>query len=55
MENAKYILYVDDEVENLTSFAAAFRRDFTIFTANCADQALQIMKNQVIHIIISDQ
>lgn len=34
-QNVK-ILYVDDEVNNLQSFRANFRKDFTLFTAESA-------------------
>ena len=49
------ILYVDDEVHNLTAFKAAFRRVFNIFTAESAAEALQILKSETIHIVVSDQ
>jgi two-component system, sensor histidine kinase and response regulator len=49
------ILYVDDELENLNSFRAAFRRDFTIHTASSAKEAMQILRTYNIHVIISDQ
>ena len=37
------VLYIDDELDNLTSFKATFRRNFNITTTDSADQAL---KNQ---------
>lgn len=49
------ILYVDDELNNLTGFKAAFRRDYTVFTANSAQEARDILGRQEFHIIISDQ
>ena len=49
------ILYVDDEVHNLKAFQATFRRSFTIFLAESAEEALVILKQQDIHIIITDQ
>ena len=49
------ILYVDDEIHNLNAFKAAFRRVFNIFTAESASEALQILKAETIHIVVSDQ
>lgn len=49
------ILYVDDEVNNLNSFKAAFRRDFKVFTAASGKEGLDILSNNVINIIITDQ
>jgi len=49
------ILYVDDEVHNLNAFKASFRRIFNIFTAESAKEAMEILKTQEMHIIVSDQ
>lgn len=49
------ILYLDDEENNLTSFKAAFRRDYKIFTTTTAQEAVQILADNEIHIVISDQ
>lgn len=49
------ILYLDDEEHNLTSFKAAFRRDFEIFTTTDAGEAVSILNDNDIHIVISDQ
>jgi signal transduction histidine kinase len=49
------ILYLDDEEHNLTSFKAAFRRDFDVFTTTEAGEAVSILTNNDIHIVISDQ
>lgn len=48
-------LYIDDEKSNLTSFKAAFRRDFNIFLAESADDGLDILRNNEIHVILTDQ
>lgn len=48
-------LYIDDEKSNLTSFKAAFRRDFNIFLAESASEGLQILRNNEIHVILTDQ
>ncbi|NNV55836.1 response regulator [Limnovirga soli] len=50
------VLYIDDEPQNLISFKASFRRDFTIFTAESAEDARKILdENKEITIILSDQ
>ncbi|SDC37759.1 response regulator [Niabella drilacis] len=49
------VLYVDDEIHNLNSFKACFRRDFSVFTAPGVAEALQVLKEQEIHLIITDQ
>ncbi|MFZ5812066.1 MAG: hybrid sensor histidine kinase/response regulator [Thermodesulfobacteriota bacterium] len=56
---AKYtkplMLYVDDEPENLKSFQALFRRDYTIRLAESADEALAILRTEEIHVLVTDQ
>jgi response regulator RpfG family c-di-GMP phosphodiesterase len=49
------ILYVDDEVHNLNAFKASFRRNFNVFTAESAKDAIAILSQQEINIIITDQ
>jgi len=49
------ILYVDDEEHNLTSFKASFRREYQIFTAASGEEGLEIVRNQPIDLIITDQ
>ena len=49
------VLYVDDEPHNLTAFKAAFRRDYNIFLAECAQKAKEIVEASDIHVILSDQ
>ena len=49
------ILYVDDEVNNLVSFKASFRRSFKIFTASSANEGMDILGKEDIHVIITDQ
>ena len=50
-----HILYIDDEINNLTAFRAAFRRLYTVYTAASAAEAEQLLLEQEVHIIISDQ
>lgn len=49
------VLYIDDEVDNLNSFKATFRRDFNITTTESIDEAIEIIKSRTIHVILSDQ
>lgn len=49
------ILFLDDEHFNLQSFKAAFREYFDIYLAVTPDEALDILKNEDIEIIVSDQ
>lgn len=49
------ILYVDDEENNLFSFKAAFRIKYQILTAISGDEALKILAEKPVHLIITDQ
>jgi signal transduction histidine kinase len=49
------VLYVDDELNNLLSFQAAFRRRFDIYIATTASEGLEILENTAISVIIADQ
>ena len=49
------ILYVDDEMNNLISFKAVFRLKYTILTAISAEEATNILKDNEVDIIITDQ
>ncbi len=49
------ILYVDDEPQNLISFKATFRREYTVYTALGGEEGLEILKNNEVHLIITDQ
>ena len=56
MEEKKYnILYVDDEEYNLVAFKATFRKQYNIFTASSAEEGFEILKNNNICLIITDQ
>ena len=54
MEKSK-VLYVDDEEHNLIAFKATFRRDYTILTAKSAQEGMEILKQEDISLIITDQ
>jgi YesN/AraC family two-component response regulator len=49
------VLYVDDEEHNLVAFKASFRRFFTVFTAISAAAAQDILNENQIHVLITDQ
>ncbi len=56
MENKEQnILYIDDEVNNLVTFKANFRRHYTIHTAESALEGKQLLAQHKIHVIITDQ
>lgn len=49
------ILYVDDEMNNLISFRALFRLRYNVFIAERGKDAIKILEENDIHIIITDQ
>ncbi|MDN3203169.1 response regulator [Algoriphagus sediminis] len=49
------ILYVDDEENNLQAFKATFRRDYKILLAISAKEAKDVLSENEIDIIITDQ
>jgi len=49
------ILYVDDEINNLTSMKATFRTEYNVFTAISAVEGRKILSERQISIVISDQ
>ncbi len=49
------ILYVDDEVHNLISFNATFRREYKILTAQSGSEGLQVLNDKEVHLVLSDQ
>jgi len=55
METKVSVLYVDDEENNLISFRATFRLKYKIYTASSGIDAIQIVKEKPIDIIITDQ
>jgi len=54
-EERPNILYVDDESANLRSFKAAFRRDYKVFLAESAKEGVEVLRENDINIIITDQ
>lgn len=53
--NKYTILYVDDERSNLRVFRSTFRRDFEILLAESAKEALDILSNNKVDLLITDQ
>ncbi|MEO0471610.1 MAG: adenylate/guanylate cyclase domain-containing protein [Bacteroidota bacterium] len=49
------ILYVDDEPQNLVSFKATFRREYSVFTASSGSEGLEILRQHPIQMVITDQ
>ncbi len=49
------ILVVDDEPEILYSLRGLLRRDFEVLTAEGGAQALEILKQRSVHVIMTDQ
>src|SRR5258708_5844663 len=49
------LLYVDDEPDNIVVFEAAFEDDFKIWSANSGGQALEILEQTAIPVVVSDQ
>lgn len=49
-----HILYVDDEESNLRIFKTAFKRKYTVHTATSGQEAIDILKEHPIHILITD-
>lgn len=54
-ENKSNVLYVDDEVNNLTAFTANFRRYYNIYTATSGREAMEIMRKVSMQVIVTDQ
>ncbi len=55
-EKSEYsVLYVDDELHNLNSFRAAMRRYYNIFTSLSGEEGIEILRNNDIQIVITDQ
>jgi len=53
--NKHPILVVDDEADILFSLRALLRRDFEVYTAESGVQALEILKQHPVHVIMTDQ
>ncbi|NUP88646.1 MAG: hybrid sensor histidine kinase/response regulator [Candidatus Sumerlaeia bacterium] len=49
------ILYVDDEPDNLQGFKMTFRRRFSVTTASSGAEALAILRQQEVAVVVTDQ
>jgi response regulator RpfG family c-di-GMP phosphodiesterase len=49
------VLLVDDEPEILFSLKGLLRREFNLFTAESGKEALQILQDHPIHVVMTDQ
>jgi two-component system sensor histidine kinase/response regulator len=49
------ILYVDDEVSNLRGFKSLFFTDYKVLTASSASEGLELLKENEVDLVISDQ
>ena len=54
MKNKLNILYVDDEKSNLDAFKASFRRKYSVYLAENAEEAHKVIKDKNINIVVSD-
>ncbi|WP_442511128.1 response regulator [Novipirellula sp. SH528] len=55
MAKSHSILIVDDEPDVLFSLTGLLRRDFNVHTATSGAEALQIMREHPVHVIMTDQ
>lgn len=49
------VLLVDDEPDILQSLKRLLRHDFVIFTAKSGEEALQVLREHPIHVVMTDQ
>src|SRR3954449_2970376 len=49
------LLVVDDEVDVLESLRHLFHRSYRVITASSGDQALDLIRKNDVHLILSDQ
>jgi len=49
------VLYIDDEDNNLSSFKAALRREFKVYTALDAEEGLELARTKEFEVVIADQ
>ncbi|MGB1581093.1 MAG: response regulator [Nevskiales bacterium] len=49
------VLFVDDEQRILTSMKMLFRREYEVFTCNSGAEAMELLKEQKVEVVVSDQ
>jgi DNA-binding NtrC family response regulator len=55
MSSKATVLFVDDEENIVTTLKALCKNRFTVYTATSGARALEIIKSNAIHVIVSDQ
>lgn len=56
MENKKIkVLYIDDEINNLTAFKANFRKLYDVYIAESAMEGRKVLESTEIEIVLTDQ
>ncbi|EDY81817.1 response regulator receiver domain protein [Verrucomicrobiia bacterium DG1235] len=55
MNNKFTVLYVDDERGNLNAFRNSFRREYNVLVAENAEEGLELIRNEEIDLVLSDQ
>lgn len=50
-----YILYVDDQIENLDGFMFTFRKEFSILTADSATKGMELLTKYPVKVVLTDQ
>lgn len=55
MTKSHAVLIVDDEPDVLFSLTGLLRRDFQVYTATSGQDALEIMRQHPVHVIMTDQ
>ncbi len=55
VNNKPKVLYVDDEEENLLVFRSSFRRYYDVMISSSAKQAIELLQDNPVDVIISDQ
>jgi response regulator RpfG family c-di-GMP phosphodiesterase len=54
-DQKKVILYIDDEEINLRLFRSTYRRDYEILTSHSANEGLQVLMENKVDLVITDQ
>lgn len=49
------VLYVDDEPGNLQAFMASFRKNFKVLLATTAQEAMDLLSSNDVHVVMADQ
>lgn len=54
-EEKPCVIYMDDDANNRRSFQAAFRKDMIVLPAASLQEALGLMQQRQVHVLIADQ